>query len=166
MDPVQALGLGDVLARLGAAALIGGAVGINRELHGKPAGLRTLALLTLRAALLTLIGASLDVADGRPDERSFSRVVQGIVAGIGFLGGGVILRDEAKQSVHGLTTAAAIWVAASLGIACGAGYWRTALAALTLTLMVLMAGGPVERVVNRMFGTVRPAPPGRPTTME
>jgi putative Mg2+ transporter-C (MgtC) family protein len=150
----EAVGLWDVTLRLGAATVIGGALGMNRVMRGKPAGLRTLALVSLGSALLTLVGADLVTAEGRPDEHAFSRVVQGIIAGIGFLGAGAILRDEARQSVQGLTTAATVWVAASLGVACGVGFWRVALAALVLTLAVLILGGTVERLLNRAINAV------------
>ncbi len=94
------------------------------------------------------------------------RVVQGLIAGIGFLGGGVILRDDSTHSVHGLTTAASIWVVASLGIACGAGQWLTATMAVVLTLTVLVVGAAVEKVCIGWFtrrfhmpGTAHPTPP-------
>src|SRR5207302_2117960 len=143
MDPVHAIGLGESLFRLSAAAAIGGVIGINRDLRGKPAGLRTLSMVTLGSALLALVGAAMTLPEERPDSSALSRVIQGIMAGIGFLGGGVILRDEAKRHVEGLTTASSIWVSASLGIACGAGYWRGALLAPGIALVVLNGGGPL-----------------------
>src|SRR6516165_1953206 len=120
MDPVQAIGLGESLFRLCLAAVIGGVIGINRDLRGKPAGLRTLSMVTIGSALLSLVGGAMTLPGERPDSSSLSRVIQGITAGIGFLGAGVILRDEAKHRIEGLTTASSIWVAASLGVACGA----------------------------------------------
>src|SRR5947208_11904127 len=151
MDPVQAIGLGESLFRLSVAAAIGAVIGINRDLRGKPAGLRTLALVTLGSALLSLVGAAMTLPDERPDSSAMSRVIQGIMAGIGFLGGGCILRDEAKRHVEGLTTASAIWVSASLGVACGAGYWRVALLALGIALVVLIGGGPCEHAIERII---------------
>jgi putative Mg2+ transporter-C (MgtC) family protein len=136
-----------ILLRLGAAILAGCAIGLNRELLGKPAGIRTHGLVSLGAALVIL--TSLGIAG--PDASSVLRTVQGIMGGIGFLGGGVILRDNSQHSVHGLTTAATIWVAACLGIACGAGQWIVAVTAAGLTLLLLIAGERLERLIRRRF---------------
>jgi putative Mg2+ transporter-C (MgtC) family protein len=129
-----------ILVRLAVAVLVGCAIGFNRELYGKPAGMRTHGLVALGAALITV--ASLDLAG--KDSAAVLRTVQGIMAGIGFLGGGVILRDESNHSVHGLTTAASIWVVAALGIACGAGQWAISMIAVALTLIVLVLGEKLE----------------------
>src|SRR5438270_3029044 len=128
--------------RLSAALIVGTILGLNRELHGKPAGMRTHALVSLGACLISVV--SIEIVNPTQMD-AVLRVVQGVMAGIGFLGGGVILRDDSHQSVHGLTTAASIWVVASLGIACGAGQWLTALMALFLTLTVLILLGRVEK---------------------
>lgn len=154
-DPVHTIGLSESLFRLSTAAAIGAVIGINRDLRGKPAGLRTLSMVTLGSALLALVGAAMTLPDERPDASALSRVIQGIMAGIGFLGGGCILRDEAKLHVQGLTTAAAVWVSASLGVACGAGYWRVAVLALGIALFVLVGGGPLERAIERLIGAAR-----------
>jgi putative Mg2+ transporter-C (MgtC) family protein len=83
-----------------------------------------------------------------PDEPgAITRVLQGVIAGVGFLGGGVILRDAQDQRVRGLTTAASIWIVAGLGMACGAGHWRTGLLASGFTLFVLLAGRRVEQLL-------------------
>jgi len=74
-----------------------------------------------------------------------SRVIQGVVTGVGFIGAGVILHHDTEHRVEGLTTAASIWLAAALGVACGGGHWITVLFALALTLAVLVFGGPIER---------------------
>lgn len=139
------IGPGQILLRLFVATLIGTVLGLNREIHGKPAGMRTHALVALGASLITVISLELTTHGGLVDGSAVLRTVQGIMAGIGFLGGGVILRDDSHQSVHGLTTAASVWVVASLGIACGAGQWLTALMALLLTLAVLIFLGRIER---------------------
>jgi putative Mg2+ transporter-C (MgtC) family protein len=107
--------------------------------------MRTHALVSLGAALITLISLELVTAGRQVDSAAVLRTIQGIMAGIGFLGGGVILRDDSHQSVHGLTTAASVWVVASLGIACGAGQWLTAVMALVLTLSVLIFLGRIEK---------------------
>src|SRR5258706_15872152 len=132
--------LGVVLLRLSVATLIGCVIGFNRELYGKPAGMRTHGLVALGAALITV--ASLDLAG--KDSAAVLRTVQGIMAGIGFLGAGVILRDESNHSVHGLTTAPSIWVGAALGIAWGAGQWAISTIAVGLTLVLLILGEKVE----------------------
>jgi putative Mg2+ transporter-C (MgtC) family protein len=141
----------EVALRLGAATAIGALVGLNRELRDKPAGLRTHALVGLGAALVTVSALEVAAAAGDPRGEAFARVAQGVITGIGFVGAGVILRDAEQQRIHGLTTAATIWVVACLGIACGAGHWGTALSAVVLTFVVLIFGGPVERTLHRFF---------------
>ena len=128
----------EVAMRLVAATLIGTGVGLNRELRHKPAGLKTHALVALGASLVTAVCAFL------PDGTAMSRAIQGIIAGVGFLGGGAILKSS-DDAVHGLTTAASIWLVASLGIACGAGQWIIAMIALAIALIVLIAGNAVEK---------------------
>jgi putative Mg2+ transporter-C (MgtC) family protein len=156
------IGPGQILLRLFVATLIGAVLGLNREIHGKPAGMRTHALVSLGAALITLISLELTTRGGLADGSAVLRTIQGIMAGIGFLGGGVILRDDSHQSVHGLTTAASVWVVASLGIACGAGQWLTALMALALTLTVLVFLGRIEKRCVGWFAKAKvPAEPPR-----
>ncbi|AHG90492.1 MgtC/SapB transporter [Gemmatirosa kalamazoonensis] len=143
-------GAEDALLRLSAATLIGAAVGLNRELRGKPAGMRTHALVSLGAALVILSTTLLANGGGGVDPNAVSRSIQGIVAGVGFLGGGVILKTSDRSSVRNLMTAASIWVVACLGIVCGAGQWSLAAAALALTLLVLVFGGPTEGAIRHM----------------
>ena len=133
----------DASLRLGSAVAIGGLVGLDRGLRQKPAGLRTHALVSLGAALMTFTGIELAPAD----PSAITRVLQGIIAGVGFLGGGVILRDAQDQRVRGLTTAASIWIVAGLGMACGAGHWRTGLLASGFTLLVLIGGRRIEQLL-------------------
>jgi len=142
----------EILLRLGVATVVGCALGLNREMHAKPAGIRTHGLVCLGSALITLTSLQIAFDGVRLEGSAVLRSVQGIIAGIGFLGGGVIMRDDSQQSVHGLTTAASIWVVACLGIACGAGQWLTALIAVGLTLIVLVVGGQLERAFRRRFG--------------
>lgn len=146
------LSFGDILIRLAMATVIGAALGLNREIRGKPAGLRTHALVALGTALVTLAGIELAGHDGEFDSNSVSRVIQGIVAGIGFLGGGTILKSDSGEHISGLTTAASLWVVACLGIACGVGLWQMALVSLGLALLVLVAGEPLERALHRVLG--------------
>ena len=138
----------DATLRLGSAVAIGGLVGLDRGLRNKPAGLRTHALVSLGAALMTYTG--IELVPDQPGE--VTRVLQGVIAGVGFLGGGVILRDAQDQRVRGLTTAASIWIVAGLGMACGAGHWRTGLLASAFTLLVLMGGHRIEQVLAAWNG--------------
>jgi putative Mg2+ transporter-C (MgtC) family protein len=138
----------DAALRLGSAVAIGGLVGIDRGRRQKPAGLRTHALVSLGAALMTYTGIELAPAD----PGAVTRVLQGVIAGVGFLGGGVILRDAQDLRVRGLTTAASIWIVAGLGMACGAGHWRTGLLASAFTLLVLMGGHHIEQLLASRSG--------------
>ena len=146
-------GPGGIVLRLGAATLIGCLLGLDRELRDKPAGMRTHGLVCLGSSLITLASLEITFTGERLDGAGALRAVQGLMAGIGFLGGGAILR-EGRQGVQGLTTAASLWVAACLGIACGMGLWLTTLTAVGLTLLVLTAGIRVERFIRRRFGPV------------
>jgi len=133
----------DIIFRLGSATLIGGMIGLNRDLHHKPSGLRTLSLVGLGSAILVVIAT-----DGAVEHDTASRVLQGIITGVGFLGAGVIVRDVSSARVRGLTTAAAIWLTAGLGSACGLGAWRVAVVACALAGFVLVFGGPIEKFVH------------------
>ena len=132
----------DVVLRLGAAVLAGAAIGVNRDLANKPIGMRTLALVALGAATIALAGIQVEGMAANPD--ALSRVVQGIIqgvmAGISFIGAGVILRDAKTRMVEGLTTAATVWVTAALGVACGLAAWRVVGVAVVLALLLLTAG--------------------------
>jgi putative Mg2+ transporter-C (MgtC) family protein len=138
----------DITLRLVLAVIFGAAVGFDRELQHKPAGLRTHALVALGAALLTVTGLMIGQPEGNSD--AVSRILQGVVAGIGFLGGGVILHRSETFDVYGLTTAATIWIVAALGVAIGAGMWRTATVGTLLTVLVLVLEGPIDWLINRL----------------
>jgi putative Mg2+ transporter-C (MgtC) family protein len=130
--------IGELAMRLVSATLIGSGVGLDRELRNKPAGLKTHALVALGASLVTVVSVHLS------DPAAVSRAIQGIIAGVGFLGGGAILKGD-HEMVQGLTTAASIWLVASLGIACGAGQWIVAIIALGIALIILVAGNAIEK---------------------
>jgi putative Mg2+ transporter-C (MgtC) family protein len=157
MNPVDAIGITQVCVRLAVAVLIGGVFGLNRELHGKPAGLRTHALVTLGAAMAAMIALPPQVGTGS-DPNALGRIIQGILTGVGFLGAGVILRDPAGH-VTGLTTAATIWVCAGLGIVCGLGYWSLIGVSGGIVLAVLLLGRRVELVAERIFKRHLDQPP-------
>lgn len=140
------LQLTDVALRLGCAALAGAVIGINRDLAQKPIGVRTLGLVALGASTVTV--ATIQVQGIAENVDALSRVVQGVIqgvmAGISFIGAGVILRDARAGSVEGLTTAATVWVTAALGIACGLGMWGVVAIAAAITLILLVAVGWLE----------------------
>src|SRR5690242_12432849 len=121
------------LLRLGAAVLAGSLIGVNRDLHGKPTGVRLHSLVGLGSALFVMLAGR--YGRGEFDVAAVSRIVQGIVGGIGFLGAGVILRSSSGDRIQHITTAATIWVTAALGTACGLGAWQLA---LTSSLLVLV----------------------------
>lgn len=144
MIPSVPADIAHVIARLAMAVLFSGLIGINREMRLKPAGLRTHALVGLGAALVSVVGALMnstvlgDVATG-------GRLIQGLIAGIGFLGAGVILHSDDYKGVHGLTTAASVWLVATIGIAVGSGLWEAGAITCALALIVLAVGGPIDR---------------------
>jgi putative Mg2+ transporter-C (MgtC) family protein len=135
---------GTVLLRLGAAVGVGALIGLDRELRRKPAGLRTLALVALGSAVFIL--ETIDPTRGAYTDAT-SRVIQGVVTGVGFLGAGSIMRGAADDSIRGLTTAASIWLAAASGIACGMASWPLVIGGAGLGMLVLMIT-PVERVLH------------------
>jgi putative Mg2+ transporter-C (MgtC) family protein len=120
----------DMVLRLIIATLLGGLIGYERELAEKPAGLRTNLLVCLGAALFTVASIYGFGSQGDP-----SRVAAGIVAGIGFLGAGTILRGDG--AVHGITTAATIWAVAAIGLAVGAGLYLVAVVTTGIMLIAL-----------------------------
>jgi putative Mg2+ transporter-C (MgtC) family protein len=134
----------DLGRRLLLAAALGAALGLEREYRQKPAGLRTNILIALGSALFTAISTTL-VSGGGSD-----RIAAQVVTGVGFLGGGAILRSG--TSIHGMTTAATIWVNAAIGMAAGAGQFALASLATALTLIVLAALEPIEAYFDRRMG--------------
>src|SRR6267378_2648510 len=158
MHGVVLSGNGEIAVRLGAALILGSAIGLNRELHGKPAGLRTHGLVSLGAAVATIVSLGFPGETQSIDPNAVSRVLQGILTGIGFLGAGVILHDP-NGHVTGLITAATIWICAVLGVACGLGYWSVLGIAIGLTVIALAFGKPVEHFAERLFKRKRSAPP-------
>jgi putative Mg2+ transporter-C (MgtC) family protein len=156
----EPLSLADSAVRLAAATLVGALIGLNRDLRHKPAGLRTHALVALGACLVTVLSVQLAAEGGQTAD--VSRVIQGVITGIGFLGAGVILHRDDTKGVHGLTTAAAIWMVAVLGMALGVGLWQESLLAALLILAVLQFGGPIEAAIRRWRERSAPPPPQSP----
>lgn len=133
-----------IAVRLFIAALLGGLIGYQRQLNGKSAGLRTHMLVSLGAAMFVV---GLDLEGIHVDAQS--RVVQGIITGVGFLGGGAILKLTNDKEIQGLTTAAGIWLSAAIGIAVGVGHPGIALVGTGLALLIL---GLMSRICRRLDG--------------
>ena len=121
-----------IVLRLVIAAALGGILGYERERQGKAAGVRTHMLVALGAALFVLVPQQAGVSSA-----DMTRVIQGVVAGVGFLGAGAIIKGGAEESVKGLTTAAGIWLTAAIGIACGLGRESTAVLSAVLAFAIL-----------------------------
>ncbi len=136
----------DVVFRLTVATLAGTAIGLDRDLRGKPSGVRTMSIVALGSA--TIVLAAQYPAHTAADS---SRVMQGIITGIGFLGAGVILRNPSGGRVQGLTTAASIWLTACIGAACGAGAWPIVAVSALLVFVVLGFGKVLEQAFERHF---------------
>lgn len=130
--------------RLIIAAMLGGILGFEREQQGKSAGLRTHMLVSLGAALFVLVPQQAGMGDA-----DLSRVLQGLVAGVGFLGAGTIIKGQREEDIHGLTTAAGLWLTAAIGVAAGLGREATAILSTCLTLVILAF---VPRFENRIAG--------------
>jgi putative Mg2+ transporter-C (MgtC) family protein len=135
--------------RLLGAAFLGGLIGFEREYHDQPAGFRTHILVTVGAALFTLVGAygAAEFVGAEGFRFDPTRVAAQVVTGIGFLGAGAILRQGIN--VRGLTTAASIWVTASIGVAVALGFWEAGVITTAITLVSLLFLRPVQRVVLR-----------------
>jgi putative Mg2+ transporter-C (MgtC) family protein len=133
------LTLQEIFLRLTVATVLCGIIGIEREVHHKPAGVRTNALIGLGAAMMTIAGLSvaLSTTGGTPD-----RIASIVVQGIGFLGAGAII--QASGAVHGLTTAATMWVVAGIGIAVGFGLYSMAIIGTLFVLILLAIFGPLD----------------------
>lgn len=135
--------LGIVLLRVIAAVVLGGIVGMQREKVGKPAGLRTHMLVSLGTAVVVMA-----CSGGGMDMDGLSRVIQGIVTGIGFIGAGTILKLTEQREIEGLTTAAGLWMTAAIGVAVGIGALGLAVIATVLTMIVLSLQG-LEDFLNK-----------------
>ncbi len=148
---VPSLGWGEVLLRIALAALLGGAIGLEREFREHEAGLRTHMLVAVGSALFTITSAygfrDFLVAGGSLVRTDPTRIAAQIVTGIGFLGAGTIIRQG--LAVRGLTTAATLWVVAAIGLSCGSGYYSAAVIATVVAFVLL---GPMRLVARRFLG--------------
>src|SRR4051795_13480814 len=129
-----------VIVRLLAAAGAGLALGFQREVSDKPIGMRTLGLISLGAAMVSIAALRYPAIGNDPNaaSRVLQGIIQGLMVGVGFIGAGVILRDTSTNRVHGLTTATTVWIAAGLGIACGLADWTVAATGFVLALLILI----------------------------
>lgn len=135
-----------ITLRLGASLLAGGAIGLNRQQPGRPAGLRTYMTVSVGAAMFVMLPlqAGIDINS----TNALSRAVQGVATGVGFIGAGLILqqsRQNLKPQVKGLTSAAALWLTAGLGTAAGCGLWRTSLVGTLMALVILSGAKKLKR---------------------
>ena len=143
MPPIADL---ELIRRLMTAALLGAALGFERELRQKDAGLRTNILIGVGSALFTVMSIEMAGPFGDP-----GRIAAQIVTGIGFLGAGAIMRTD--SGIQGLTTAATVWVNAAVGVAAGGGQYHLAFIATGITLAALLVLQPIERVIARRFAS-------------
>jgi putative Mg2+ transporter-C (MgtC) family protein len=152
---VPELHFGEILLRVVLAGVLGGAIGVEREIREREAGLRTHLLVSVGAALFTLVSAygwrDFTFSTEKGITYDPTRIAAQIVTGIGFLGAGAIIRQGI--SVRGLTTAASLWVVAAIGLASGAGYYS---AAVITTVVVLFSLWPLRILAHRMLERVRP----------
>ena len=135
-----------MILRLFLATLLGGLIGLEREIHGKVAGLRTHALVSLGSALMMVVSIDIYAAYRGVAPVDPSRIAAQVVSGIGFLGAGAIIRFP--KGITGLTTAASLWVVAGIGLACGAGFFKPALVTTVLVFVVLVLFAQVGRVLH------------------
>jgi len=142
---------GSIVLRLVLALLVGTVLGLNRWLHHKSAGIRTHSLVAIGSATAVMLISDF-VQD---DAQSVSRVLQGLITGLGFLGAGVIIHEQRSKRVHGLTTAASLWACALSGAAFGAGQFALGGLSLGAILLTLAIGGPLERLIARVNGVKR-----------
>lgn len=133
-----------VISRLGVAALLGGLIGIEREWMGKAAGLRTHMTVALGCAAFMLVAI-----ESGTDGGGISRAIQGIAAGIGFIGAGTILKRGAEEDIKGLTTAATIWLTAAVGAAAGAGQGWIAFIGVAIAFLILSIFSGIDRWLAR-----------------
>jgi putative Mg2+ transporter-C (MgtC) family protein len=143
--------LTQLIVRTILAAFLGGLIGLEREAHGKSAGIRTHMLIALASALIVLVPVQAGM-----DEAAVSRVIQGLLAGVGLLCAGSILKsNEGDEQISGLTTAAGLWMTTAIGVAVGIGRETTAVVSTLLVLGILALEGPLRRL------RIKGGPPGR-----
>ncbi|HEY4657874.1 MAG TPA: MgtC/SapB family protein [Gemmatimonadaceae bacterium] len=150
----------DLAVKLGLAVLAGGAIGFERQIAGKPAGLRTNILICVGSALLMDLSISVGMIDGGPRIGDPGRIAAQVITGIGFIGAGTIM--QSRSGITGLTSAATIWVVAAIGLTVGAGLFLEAMGATAAVMLVLAGLGTLEhrllRARRSLAATVRTRP--------
>jgi putative Mg2+ transporter-C (MgtC) family protein len=141
--------LGDVISVV-LAVVLGGAIGMEREVSGKAAGLRTNVLICLGATVFTIVSRQMALQYND----SVARIAAQIVTGVGFIGAGAIIQD--RGGIHGLTTAATIWLVASIGMACGAHFYRLAVLTTLVAIIVLIGLAKLENLLESLFPKRKP----------
>lgn len=136
----------EAVLRLAIAALLGGALGLNRYVHHKYVGIRTLSIVSLSAAALVLAVMPIFSTDG------VSRVIQGLLTGVGFIGAGVIVHGRHGDTVRGLTSAATVLLCVATGILCAFADWVLVASLSGLSLLILIFGGPAEKYLIARIG--------------
>ena len=149
MSEMELYGL--IALRLFLALIVGAILGLNRWLHHKSAGIRTHSLVAIGAATAVILMSDFVNSDAQ----SVSRVLQGLITGLGFLGAGVIIQGRQSEKIHGLTTAASLWACALIGAAFGAGKYALGTLSVGVILLALFMGGPLEKLVSRLKGIKR-----------
>lgn len=161
-----------IAVRIALAALLGALLGWEREARDKPAGLRTHMLVSIGSATFTLLGfetgAELSEHAGKPGHEDVdpTRIIQGIVGGLGFLGAGSIIKARGSEDVTGLTTAASVWYTGALGVACGMGTYLLALISAVVGLLVLSVLGRVSKSDAQVKAAGLQPPSGAPSSTE
>ena len=138
----------ELIIRLSLALISGIVLGLNRWIHHKSAGIRTHSLVSIGSAAIVIL---IDLIQPN-DAEAISRILQGVITGIGFLSAGVIIKENNTQAVHGLTTAASIWICGLLGACFGAGANLLGLLTLAFIIFVLMIGGSLEKILSSLLG--------------
>ena len=139
--------INETLVRLSLALASGIVLGLNRWIHHKSAGIRTHSLVSIGSAAIVLLIDTIQPNDAE----AISRVLQGVITGIGFLSAGVIIKENNTQSVHGLTTAASIWICGLLGACFGSGAILLGSISLGFIMLILMIGGSLEKILSKIL---------------
>jgi len=139
----------DTVVRLVVAVVLGGLIGIERQVHGRWAGSRTHMMVAMGAAVFVMAGI---MAAGKDNPEQITRIVQGVATGVGFLGAGTILKLSDRLEIKGLTTASSIWLAAALGTVAGLKQYELAAAGTIVSLLVLALLRPVEKRLEEHLG--------------
>lgn len=141
------MSVSEMVLRVLASVFLGGALGLNRYVHRRYVGLRTLSVVSLTGAALTLVSTQHFGGDG------VSRVIQGLLTGVGFIGAGVIVHGRPRGNVRGLTSAAAVFLCVGIGILCAMADWTLVTTVFVVALVILLFGGPTEKLLTARYGS-------------